>query len=340
MKKAITWAFGFFCLGSVEAIYRPFDIHYPGARSAGAGATGVSSIDSLGSLPMNPAYLADIHKPAIALGLDAQTRIQRVQAEFYMAPQYLPIVSWGTPLGPNGGLGLLAHSPIQRLFPDSEYILYNLEIAYAHSLMRRLNLAITGGMALGLQAQIYHAFAPCWSLAALYHHDWFDLGMSFRPGITLTYRPYPNGAVVEERTPDVLRLGLSHLWGSVRISFEIEQVSWGSSYFRENQVDITPSFEPGFLHGINPHLGLAFPLPPWPGLTFRTGMYTADFYDFLGRNDRQILLTFGIGGLAGEDIWGERLRIDFSLVSSFLPSLFWPESNRIEKLQMTFEFLY
>lgn len=341
MKKlrAIFWVLALNCI-KLFALYRPFDINYPGARVAGAGATGVSSIDSVGSLSINPSYLADLTKPAISIGIDAQTRIQRVQTEFYLAPQYLPILAWGTPLGKAGGFGFLAHSPIQRLFPDSEYILYNAEVAYAHSITRSLNFGITAGAAIGLQAQIYHALAPCWSVSALYHHDFFTFGLLFRPGVQLTYNPYTTGTTLNERTPDVFRFGISKFFGKVQISFDLEQISWNSSYFRENGVDVKPNFEPGFLNGIHPHFGLTFSLPPWPGLTFRTGFYTADFYDFSGKNDRQILLTFGLGGLAGEDFWGERLRIDFSLVSSFIPSLFWKESNQIEKLQMTFEFLY
>ncbi len=289
---------------------------------------------------MNPAYLADISNASVALGLDAQTRIQRVQTEFYVAPQFIPVLAWGSPLGNDGGVGLMINSPMQRLFPDSEYILYNVEAAYAHSITRSLNVGVTAGAAVGIQAQIYYATAFSWSISALYHHEQFNFGLLFRPGVTLEYNPYTSGSNVTERTPDFFKFGVSRWFGKVQVALEFEQVSWSSSSFQENGVDVAPRFEPGFLGGINPHLGFSFPIPRFPGLQFRTGVYTADFYDFAGRNDRQILWTLGLGGLAGEDFWGERLRIDFSLVSSYIPSLFWKEANQIERLQMTFEFLY
>lgn len=340
MRIAISILFGFLVVQPLFSTYRPFDINHSGARVQGAGATGVSSIDSIGSLAQNPAYLADITRPSMALGLDAQTRIQSVQSQFFVAPQYVPVVAWGMPVGQNGGVGLMINSPMQRLFPDSEYILYNIEGAYAYPITRSLNVGVTAGAAVGLQAQLYYATAFSWSLSLLYHRDAFFLGLLFRPGVVLDYSPYSSGSNLTERTPDYFKLGISRSFGLVAIALDIEQVSWQSSYFKENGTNVAPRFQHGFLDGINPHLGFNFSLPYWPGLQFRTGFYTSDFYDFLGHNDRQILWTFGLGGLAGADFWGERLRIDFSLVSSFIPSFFWSEANQIEKLQVTFEFLY
>lgn len=324
---------------SAFAIYRPFDVYRPGARAMGAGATGVSNIDSIGSLGQNPSYLADLTSAALAFGLDAQTRITRLQSDVSISPQYIPVISWGMPIE-NLGVGVLMQSPFQRLFPGENFIFYTLEAAVAYPLTRRVNVGITAGVALGLQSNRFSAANGTWSVSALYHGDYFQIGFMYRPGASLQYDTFPDGSQIKEKMPDFFKMGLSTYIGVVKIAFELEQNAFTGSSFVRNGKDITPDFEKSILGRINPHIGADFPIFFWPGLIFRTGFFTDDFYDYKGANEKQILWTFGLGGVAGSEFWGDRFKIDFSWASSFLPGLFWKESNNIEKLQVTFEYIF
>ena len=329
----------FFSQG-LAGVYRPYDIYRPGARAMGAGATGVSNIDSIGTIGQNPSYLADISESAFAVGLDAQTRINRIQTQVSLQPQYIPVLAWGAPITENLGGGVIIQSPFQRRFPDDNFIVYTMEAAAAYPLTRRVNIGVTGGALVGLQSDRFAAWSATWSVSALYHADSFTLGMFFRPGAELSYQPFSTGALVDEKLPDFFKFGVSTHIKKVKLAFEVEHASFAGTYFRRNGVDITPNFRRGFFGNFHPRVGADFPMPWWPGLVFRTGMFTEDFFDFSGGNERQILWTLGFGGIAGSDFWGDKLRIDFSLASSFIPSFFWTESNQIEKLQVTFEFIY
>ncbi|MDH5716182.1 MAG: hypothetical protein OEZ22_00925 [Spirochaetia bacterium] len=325
---------------SSEGIYRPYDLNRPGARSAGAGATGTSNIESLGSVSNNPAFLAEIYKPAFALGLDAQTRITSIQTNVSLKPQYLPVVAAAFPIGYNAGMGILIYSPFQRYFPDSDFIFYNMEPAFAYTFHRNLNMAITAGPAFGMQNKEFDGWGFTYSLSLLFRSKFVDSGLLLRPGTKITYETYVTGKSAEERTPHFIKGGITYKFELIKIALEAEYTNWDYSYFKENNINLTPAFEKGFLGKINPHIGFDFALPFWQGLNLRAGIFTEDFYDFEGKNDKQILLTFGFGGLAGSNFWEERLKIDFSLISAFIPSFFWEESHQIEKFQLTFEFIY
>lgn len=338
--KAVSLLIFILSVQSLSAVYRAYDVYRPGARAAGAAATGTANIDSVGSLAFNPAYLADISSTAVALGADAQTRIDRIQTDYNIEPQFIPVLAFGMPVKPNSGAGVMIYSPYQRRFPDADFIQYNIEGVYAFSLTRKLNIGVTMGAAMGLETERFDGWGYAFSLSALYHTENFNLGLLFRPGSTIEYSTYSTGQTLSEKMPDQLKGGISGFWGPVKLTFELEYINWDNSYFIENNNDITPDFEKHYLGRVHPHIGAEFPLIFWPGLNFRTGLYTEDFFDFTGNNERQILFTAGFGGLAGADLWGERLRIDFAIISGFIPSFFYNEAHQIEKIQVTFEFIY
>lgn len=330
------------CVSQAFAIYRPIDVYQPGARGAGAGATGTSNIDSVEILGMNPAYAAEISTPRAALGVDAQTRITRVKSDqvILLKPQFIPMLNFAFPIMPNSGGGISVQSPFQRRFPDGNFIYYTIEGIFAHTLTRNLSAGISLGAGMGLELERFDGWGLSGSASLLYREAKWSAGLFIRPRATLVYSAYPGVDSFSETLPDIVRAAYTRDFSFVELTFGLEYVNWEAVRFNENGVNTAPVIEKGLFGRIHPHIGAMFEIPRWPGLQFRTGFFTQDFIAFDGKNDRQILFTLGLGGLAGEDFWGERLRIDFSLISSFIPSLFWEENNSVEKLQMSFEFMY
>ena len=116
------------------------------------------------------------------------------------------------------------------------------------------------------------------------------------------------------------------------ISFELEYIHWPGSSFLEYGVEKSPPFQKNFLGYMHPHLGFSFYIPYWPGLTFKTGFFTEDYFDHLGRNNRQILWSLGISVFPYNNLWKNRLQINFVYVSSSVFSIFWKENNQNEKI--------
>ena len=321
------------------AAYRPFDVYRAGSRALGAGGTGVSNIDSIGSVQQNPAFLAEVISWRFALGSDAQTRITRIQNSFQLRAQFLPIIAAAMPVGDNYGLGIMFHTPFQRKFLQEDYIYYNTEIGFGFPITRHLSAGVTAGIGVGLQ-NIFDGYGFTYSLGLLYKTNAFDAGLFVKPGATLNYATFSTGKSLEERLPDFFKAGISKRLKSVRLTFELEYVNWEGSTYIEAGVNARPAvFQSHFFGRVHPHFGASFDLPWFPGLQFRTGIMTEDFFDFNGINNRQVLMTFGLGGLGSRSVLGSQLRIDFSLVDSFIPSLIWNEANNIEKMQVTFELI-
>lgn len=329
-----------FIAPAIYSYYRPYDFYVGGARAAGAGATGVSAPDSAGSMAQNPAYLSEIETSAFAIAFDAQTRITRLQTDVNIQPEFIPLLNIAWPVKPNSGAGLIIQSPFQRRFPDSRFINYNIEAAFAHSISRSLNLGVSGGPAIGIENEQYQGWGFGYSVSMLYHNEHFRAGLLVRPGTKLNYSVFSTGKPVEEKLPDLYRAGISKRFNGVLLSLEVDYIDFNTSAFIHNSVATAPDFKEGYFGYLQPHIGASFSLPWWPGLIFRGGVHTENFYDYQGNNERQVLLSLGFGGLAGAELWGERLRIDFSWVSSFIPSVLFEENNQIEKAQVTFEFIY
>ncbi|MDH5721043.1 MAG: hypothetical protein OEZ13_10605 [Spirochaetia bacterium] len=342
-RKISLWAFLFFiapALYSAETIYRPYDVYFPGARSAGAGGTSAANIDSIGMLPGNTAYLAEINHSALSLGFDAQTRITSLNTKLSIKPQYLPIIALGFPVHTNSGAGIMIYSPFQRYFPDGDFLMYNIEGAFAHTVSENLSIGVSCGVALGIQAKEYFGTGFSYGAAFLFRHNLFDAGLHIKPGATLKYKPFANGKNLKESMPHIIRAGVSKKLNSIKFSFDLQYNEYSYIYFIEDEQNLAPDFEKGFLGRINMHAGFDFLLSFWKGLHFRTGFLTDDYYDHTGKNEKQILFTLGFGGFAGSDLWEEKLKIDISLISAYLPSFFWKKSHQIEKFQATIEFVF
>ncbi|RME92702.1 MAG: hypothetical protein D6767_02600 [Candidatus Hydrogenedentota bacterium] len=327
---------------SLFADYRPIEIYYPGARSAAMGGTGTASIDSIETLGMNPAYVAEINETRASIGIDAMTRITRIKSEqaILLKPQFIPFLNVAFPIYPNSGAGISIHSPIQRRFPDQNFIFYVMEAMFGYTITRNISVGASAGAGLGVEAERYDGWGFSGSFSLLYRRPHYSAGIFYRLPTSLYYSEFPTSPDLQETMPDIFRAGIARHWKFVTITLDLEYVNWERVTFTQYGQNKTPPFASGFFGRVNPHLGAEFPIVWWPGLRFRTGFFTSDFFSFNGSNDRQILWSLGFGGLAGNVLWGDRLRIDFSLISSFIPSLFWKENNAVEKLQVSFEFLY
>ena len=329
----------FFMFSNVYSLYRPYDVYRPSASSLGKGGTGVSNPENISDIVLNPAYTASLNKHGIALALDGQFRVTRVLSQVSVEPQYIPVFAIGFAIGDNSGFHLGVHSPFKRVFTDTFFLAYAWEVGYSHTLFRYLDVGITMGGIMGIEAQRFVGWGFTTAIGLLSQSKYGKLGIFFRPAVKISYKNFSRGIPVTESLPAMFRLGASKEWHNIEFSFELEYIFWENSSFKESGVEQKPDLEKHFLGFLHPHIGFSFSLEKyWPGLKFKTGLYTEDYFDHVGNNDRQILLSLGMGGVAYSDFWENRLSIDIAYSSSSIPSVFWKENNQIEKVQLALNY--
>lgn len=319
-------------------LYRPVNRTITDATSLSMGGSGVSRGMESSYASMNPASVAEIMGSEFQFGVDAMTRITRVNSDFRTEPEYIPAISYSRAIFPNAGFGFLIHSPFQRRF-DDEFAAYTMEIAYARSISRNLSIGASFGALAGLQAKRYDGWGVSFSGGLIFRKENYSIGLSYRPPGKIYYPVYTDANPLDETFPGIALGGISFYqsWGI--ISIEADYLQYSSVKFVSNNQDLTPKQIKKNSGNIHPHIGAQFPVPRWPGLTFYTGFMSEDYYDYTGNNDLQMIWTWGISGIAGRSFWQERLKITFGYASSFIPSLFAKENNQIEKMILTF-YLY
>ncbi len=330
----------FIFLNQVLSIYRPYDVYRPSASSLAEGGTGVANPNNISGIIHNPAYAVSMTGSGISFALDAQTRISNLTAAFSLQPQYIPLLNFGLYVNKNSAITVGLHSPFQRIFPDTFFLAYCFEIGYAHTLMRYLNIGVTAGAMMGIEARSFIGWGFSGSLGLLSNNKYIDLGLFFRLSSIITYPIFSQGFPVTESTPHILRFGASKYFNMIRITFELEYLFWKNTSFQESSLETAPPFEPNFLGFLHPHLGFSFKLLRWSGIKLKTGFFTEDYFDEFGNNQRQILWSVGFEGIAYNNFWRDRLKINFVYVSSSLFSLFWSENNQIEKFQVSFNYYF
>ena len=331
----------FLLLPNAYSIYRPYDIYRPSTTSLGKGGTGVSNPESISDIVLNPAYTASIDRHGVAFALDGQFRITRLFSEISIEPQYIPVVALGFRLDDNSGLYVGLHSSFKRIFTDTFFLTYFWEVGYSYTLLRYLDVGLTLGATIGIEARSFVGWGFATSVGLLSQSEYGKLGIFFRPSTKISYKNFSRGISVTERTPSLLRAGASKEWRNVEFTFELEYIFWGNSSFKEFGVEKKPDFKDHFLSFLHPHIGFSFLLEGlWPGLRFRTGIYTEDYFDHNGDNERQILLSLGASGIAFSNFWGDRLSIHIAYSSSSIPSIFWKENNQIEKFQISLNYYF
>ena len=346
MKYVFKNAVRFACLyllllSNLYAIYRPYDIYRPSASSLGKGGTGVSNPEMISDIVMNPAHMASLDRHGVAIALDGQFRVTRLLSEISIEPQYVPVFALGLRIDDNSGLYLGLHSPFQRVFAGTFFLAYSWEVGYSYTLFRYLDVGVTLGAMMAIEARVFVGWGFAASIGLLSQGEYGKLGLFFRVPTNLSYSNFSRGVSVTERTPPVLRAGASKEWWGIEFSLELEYIFWEASSFKEFGVEVKPDFKNHFLAFLHPHIGFAFSLEKyWPGLKLRTGIYTEDYFDHNGNNARQILLNLGISGIAYSDFWGDRLSVDIAYSSSSILSVFWGENNQIEKFQISFNYYF
>lgn len=338
-RKILSLLFLLTGVHQLEAEFRSYNIQRSGS-ALGAGGTGIVATDSASNLVSNPAVAANFNEPRISTSFEALTRIQNFSADGDVAATKMPSLSMSFPLTSNTATGLLFSIPFERTYPEGNFSTYTTELLVSHTVNRHLNIGATGGLGIARQSNSFTAYSPSGSLSLAWSAENYSAGAFYRPGMKLQWNNFLEGASVEEQLPDQFHIGAARLqkWGMLALS--AEYTNWRRVSFVENDSELAPDFETGFLDYITFHGGIQFHIPRWSGLLLRAGAMTDNYYDLYGKNDRQILFTAGLGGYAGSDFWGERLKLDFSIVSSYLSSFFWNESHQIEQLQAAFEFQY
>ncbi len=326
--------------GQIFAIYRPYDVYRPDTSSLAEGGTGVANPSNISSIVQNPAYAVSTKRSGISLALDAQTRITRLVSVVSIQPQYPPIVNFSGQLDDNSAITIGLHSPFQRVFPNTFFLAYAWEIGYSRTLARYLDVGVSIGTMLGIEARNFVGWGLSGSFGLLSRNEYINLGLFFRLASKIAYPSFSQGISVTESTPHILRIGASKNWAVITVTWEIEYIFWRSSSFQEFGSEVIPRFQPNFLEFLHPHLGFSFEIPQWPGINIKTGFFTEDYFDSSGNNQRQILWSMGFRGIAYSDFWEDRLEINFVYVSSSLFSSFWSENNQIERLQISFNYYF
>ncbi len=317
-------------------VYRPVNIVIPDAASLALGGGGVSRGMDMLFAAHNPAALAEIMEPQMSFGMDALTRIDRLNSDYRVDPEYVPLVGGAIPLFPDSSAALVLQSPFSRRL-DDEFIAYSLEAFYARSLSRNFSLGVSAGAMAGLQAKRFDGWGFTGSVGLLFRQDKISIGLSHRPGASIRYPVFTDGNPLEETFPGVSQGGISFYrqWGI--LTLETDYIRYSGVRFVSLSKDYTPQYPAGAFH---PHIGAQFPVRRWPGITLYTGLMTEDYYDYAGKNDPQIIWTFGVSGIAGRDFWQEKLKISFGYASSFIPSAFAQKNNQIERMILTFSLYF
>ncbi|MDH4262892.1 MAG: hypothetical protein OEV78_07610 [Spirochaetia bacterium] len=333
-KRLILYLLFLVSQSNVMPIYRSYETHLSDAVSAATGGSGTSSINGIQSIPQNPSYLAGINDLSLALGFEgvfnANSLLNFPSTRF----EYLPQFAFNLPAQSYGSAGLMAFTSFQNHDQAFEYSLYNFEAIYSVKFLNAVFIGLSAGGGMGIVKNTILGGGFVYSISALYKSDYFSTGLLVRPPEILNYPVY-NGIYVQERTPTRFQAGFTSYIKDWSLIFELEYIDWKNSQFMENNINVAPKLQRGFVDFLHPHLGVDIPLQWLFSLNVRLGVYTADSFDFKGINSRQILFTSGIRVFAGSNDWKNKLLIDLSYESGFLPSLFWSENHQRESLRFT-----
>ncbi len=322
-----------------HADFRPYGTTFHGA-GAGAGNTGTSWSQDISALSYNPSFAANAIHGGAALSVLGSTRVDNFNAQKAVSASELPLLAVLMPFWSNYSTGLLIHSPFMRGYPDGSYRYYAIEPVLAVSLSRHWNAGFTAGLGVANQSDLYFGYAFSSSVSVSWTGEQFSWGALFRPGASYLLPSPISLSPIQETHPGLFRTGVAWRSKEIILALETEYTDWRNALYIENNVNLVPSMESGFLDYFTLHAGGTFPIAFWKGLLFRSGVLTENYYSADGKNDRQWLITAGLGGYAGSEFWGEKLKIDFSVVSSYLSSFFRKESHQIERVIATFEFRY
>jgi hypothetical protein len=337
--RCIVGFFVFFGAQSgLPALYRPYETHLADAVSAATGGCGGSSVESIQSISQNPSFLAGIKDASVSFGFEGVFGMNSFLNYPRVRFDYFPQIAFDMPAQSYGSTGFMTFTSFQNQDSNFAYTLYNFEGIYSARLFDVVDFGFSAGAGMAFAKDVVTGGGFTYSFSALYRNDFFSTGLLIRPGANLEHSVY-NGFHVFERTPTRVQGGLTSYFKNWSLILELDYVDWRNSTFVENSMNVAPEFESGFIDFLHPHVGGDIALRGLLEMNLRFGAYTSDSFDFRGANSRQIYFTGGIRVLAGSSQWKNKLKIDLSYESGFLPALFWSENRQVESVKLTLEYV-
>ena len=331
-------------------VYRAYEVFRAGSFASGMGGTGTSLPNSISFITENPAMVAELNSFSIAFGVDAQLLLSRLLTDFVI-DFYIPLLAFSIPTTENSGFGFAFYTPFQRKLLGTEIYQYNIDLTYSYTIHSFITIALTVGPSFSVQSNKYIGGGYTFAFSSIMRFGILNFGIYYRRSAHLFYSFFVGNEKAEEKMPDILKTGISKEWknlqiGQLRIkkislALELEYIFWQLSFLKSKGKNITPPIHSGLTHFIHPHIGVSILFENFlRGLILQGGFFTEDYIDSLGNNDTQFLISFGIGGYAGNVQWKNQLRIQLSYISSYLLSLAYRGNNQVEKIQITIEYLH
>ena len=335
-----------FHISDLQSQWRPYDVYRCGAKGVAAGGAFTAVADDISAVYFNPAGLIHAKFPSIFYTMDAQIKFQgRFDPKMKLTYKVPAILGFIYPLRNKHMtvIGFAIDSPFQRKIPK-EFAVYKFAPQIAFEIIKNLAIGINIGLNYATYSKANSSDGLGWGFQAglLYYPDReFRIGLNYQSKIKIYWDTHGYDFDVEETFPDILSSGIAYaltrrLIGSIDIEFQ----NWKGIGYIENGVDKAPKDEidTGLFKTIHPHIGIMF-VEKSSGAHLRTGFYTDSFieYNSTGElsNKTQFLWTIGLGVYALKV-----LKIEASLTDSYITHLINKDNNKIETIQLTFEYRF
>ncbi len=329
----------------VYTLYRPYETHHPGSRSAMMGNAGAAMTSYAQTVAINPALAVYLPGPVGAIGVYGRSALSQAENVSDISLGQLPMLAISSPIAKNIRVGLIHYTGFERAIPRLDFSQYNLEFYFAYRYRERIALAVGTGLAIGYQVPDSLGYGISSSWGALYRHPFADFAFVFRPGPQLKYKQFLTVGTVRERMPPRAIFGINKKWEDYEFAVDVEYIFWQYIFFEEAGTNVAPDVSHNIENGLQFHAGFSYPLYRVPGLRYGAGAYQIGTYDFEGQFQRNWHVTTGayLSAVTGQG--KNRFQVGFTLISSLIPALIEEREkatlrNQNERIYLTFEFSY
>lgn len=334
-----------FIFREVNALWISYDIYRSGAKGIGCGTAFTAIANDPSAIYFNPAGLVQIQNFSIFYTLDAQLKIESLgrtlRPELKITYDVPALLGFLYPLKENKyntTFGLTAYSLFQRKIP-SEFAVYKFAPVIALEIIHNLAIGLSPGI-------VYSSYLGKTSLGSWGYN--LQLGLlyklksNFRIGLNYYTKTKAKDRLKSLVFPDILNIGIASFISSRIIGgFDIEYQNWkGISHIEDGEEQAPLSnIKTGLFKTIHPKIGLMI-LEEKTGAHIRTGFFTDTYITYIEKegvykHKTQLLWSIGLGGYALKIV-----KVEASLIDSYLMHFINKDNNSIETIQITVEYRF
>jgi hypothetical protein len=326
------------------SLWQGYDIYRTGAKGLGCSAFSAIANDS-SAIYFNPSGLVQIRNLTIFYTLDAQLKIESIERTIrpelkitYDVPALLGFILPFKNNNYNTTIGLSAYSLFQRKIP-TEFALYKFAPTIAFDLFNNFTVGLSPGL-------VYSTYVGKSSLGKwgfnLQFGGLLRLKSNIRIGLNYYFKTKVKRYKDTQTFPDILTIGSAlPLTEKIILGFDLEYQNWKGISEISDGIEQAPieNIKTGLFKTIHPKIGVLF-LEEKTGAHIRTGFLTDTYieYDVKSENYKhktQFLWSIGLGGYALKIV-----KVEATLVDSYLMHFINNDNNRIETIQITVEYRF